>query len=87
MKPFTFDKGYVTKELSLPITILKPISFQEQLSIFNEEWITPLNGIYGFIGGIAIAVITWAYHRIDEKSKLKRAMVNLRNGQSCIFLP
>jgi uncharacterized membrane protein YphA (DoxX/SURF4 family) len=78
VKPFTFDKGYVTKELSLPITILKPISFQEQLSIFNEEWITPLNGIYGFIGGIAIAVITWAYHRIDEKSKLKRAMVNLR---------
>lgn len=77
-KAFVFDKSSVVKEMPLSISIVKALSFQEQLSNFNEQWITPLNGIYAFIGGSVIAVVSYGYQRYNEKHGTKPATINLR---------
>jgi hypothetical protein len=55
----------------LLLNLQHKLGIQDYISEFNEKWVTPLNGIYAFLGTIAIAVISWIYktHRSGQGSK------------------
>jgi uncharacterized membrane protein YphA (DoxX/SURF4 family) len=79
VKSLVFNEGVGILQMDLPIYILDPLTFQEQLSLFNEKWITPINGIYGFIGVIAVGVISWSYQSYQNQRGHRPAHVDLKN--------
>ena len=50
--------------------MLPPYTMQEQLNNFVNSWITPVNGLWSFLAGIA-AVITPLIIRRKQKSQMK----------------
>jgi hypothetical protein len=44
--------GSNIQEINLPVTVLKRMTVGEELNDFNQRWISPLSGIYTFLGGL-----------------------------------
>jgi hypothetical protein len=58
-------RGTFLQEVDLPVTVIKRMTLGEQLNDFNETWISPLSGIYSFIGGLFTGEISrFFYNRI-----------------------
>jgi hypothetical protein len=46
------SRGSDIQEINLPLTVLKRMTVGEELNDFNQKWISPLSGIYTFLGGL-----------------------------------
>lgn len=55
---------------NLTLTVQPPYTIQEQLNNFVNSWITPVNGLWSFLAGVA-AVVTPLVIRRKQKAKQK----------------
>jgi hypothetical protein len=57
----------VTSQTALIVTILKPLSFQEQVSKFFNDWFAPFTGIYQTTSAIIGGIVGWIIAHIKNK--------------------
>jgi hypothetical protein len=46
----------ISKTIPLSITILPPLTFEENLKNFSNSWITPITGLWTFLAGVAAVI-------------------------------
>jgi hypothetical protein len=69
---FSNSKSESLHQLSnLTLMVQPPYTIQEQLSMFVNSWITPVNGLWSFLAGVAAVVTPLIIRRKQKKSNEK----------------
>jgi len=65
--------AHIIKSFDISFTVLEPLSFQEHMSSFLENWFSPLTGAYATIVTIISGILGWRIWTKNRKSASQEA--------------